>query len=82
MYKRLTFKRDPTNEERILTPFFILTYGTIRGVIVGNTFEVISIDGSRVSYAVAKDHASAKKELKQQLKDLGVEFLDEVRLKL
>lgn len=82
MYKRLTFKRDPTNEERILTPFFILTYGTIRGVIVGNTLEVVSIDGSRVFFAVSKTQASAKKELKQQLKNLGVEFLDEVRLKL
>lgn len=79
MYKRLTFKRDPANEERLFTPYFILTYGTIRGIIVGNTLEIVSIDGSRVFYAVEKTHAAAKKEVKKQLGYLGVEFLDEVR---
>lgn len=79
MKKRLTFKRDPKNEERLVTPTFVLDSGLIQGVILDNSIEIKYVTGERIYYAVLPSLADAKREMKVQMRGMGVMFLDEVR---
>ena len=79
MYKRLIFRRRTDNEEVLETPSFLTSYEVIKGIVKGRSMEIVNAKGDRLFYSVAGSHAEAKRNMKQQLIELGVKFLDEVR---